>query len=74
MGNAAGFVGQVFNLRPISIGLPTSVQGPPRRVQTRRRLKTCPTKDGVPDLVGAGVRLWENAAALRTLRAAARWA
>jgi hypothetical protein len=38
-----GTLGQVFNLRPILIGLPTRMQLPPRRVKTRRRLKTCPT-------------------------------
>jgi hypothetical protein len=38
------FVGQVFNLRPISIGLPTSVQLPPRRVTNPPQVENLPHK------------------------------
>jgi hypothetical protein len=39
---ARGFVGQVFNLRPILIGLPTSVQEPPRRVKNPPQVENLP--------------------------------
>ena len=41
-GNAAEFVGQVFNLRPILIGLPTRVQEPPRRVKNPPQVENLP--------------------------------
>jgi hypothetical protein len=41
-GNAEEFVGQVFNLRPISIGLPTSLLKPPRRVDNPPQVANLP--------------------------------
>jgi hypothetical protein len=49
IGNAAEFVGQVFNLRPISIGLPVSVQEPPWRVTNPPQVENLPHKyRGIP--------------------------
>jgi hypothetical protein len=44
-------VGQVFNLRPILIGLPTSVLKPPRRVENPPQVENLPHKSrGISDI------------------------
>jgi hypothetical protein len=60
MGNAAVFVGQVFNLRPILIGLPTSVQKPPRRVDNPPQVANLPHISSLRASIDTGVRLWEK--------------
>jgi hypothetical protein len=42
IGNAAEFVGQAVSLRPILIGLPTSVPMPPRRVDNPPQVANLP--------------------------------
>jgi hypothetical protein len=60
IGNAAGFVGQVFNLRPILIGLPTSVQKPPRRVANPPQVENLPHINILRASIDAFVRLGEK--------------
>jgi hypothetical protein len=59
VGNSAEFVGQVFNLRPISIGLPTSVQKPPRRVTNPPQVENLPHINTLRASIAAVVRLQE---------------
>ena len=53
-----GLVGQVFNLRPISIGLPTSVPMPPRRVENPPQVENLPH---IRQCYRAGVSLYSPA-------------
>ena len=48
IGDSAGFVGRVFNLRPISIRLPASVQKAPRRVTNPPQVENPPHKAAEP--------------------------
>jgi hypothetical protein len=59
-GNAAEFVGQVFNLRPILIGLGGRVQMPTKRVENPPQVENLPH---IRHLAGLSA---ENQVALRT--------